>query len=140
MKNISISSVEKTRKAVVIGVFSALAYICVFLFRIEVVFLTFEAKDAVITIGGMFFGPVAAALMSLITSFFEYISVSGTGVLGLLMNFVGSATFSVIPAVIYSRKKTLTNAIVGLIAICCNDCSYASDELGYNSLLLRCYS
>ena len=48
--------------------FCALSYLCLFVFRIKVSFLTFDAKDAVMTIGAMFFGPIAGFTMALVTN------------------------------------------------------------------------
>ena len=79
------SSRERIKKLVLIALFSALAYVCMFVFRIKVSFLTFDAKDAVMAIGSMFLGVVPGALMSLIVAFTEYISVSDTGLYGFLI-------------------------------------------------------
>ena len=76
----------------------ALAYICEFVFRIKVSFLTFDAKDAIIAIGALAFGPVSGVAMSLVVALLELVTVSETGFYGFLMNFLSSAVFSVIPA------------------------------------------
>ena len=47
---------EKIKKLVLVALFAALAYVCMFVFRIKVSFLTFDAKDAVMTVGSMFLG------------------------------------------------------------------------------------
>ena len=101
--------------------FSALAYLCVLVIpHIKVAFLTFDIKDAVITIAAMIYGPVAGAVISLIVSFFEMISVSSTGFWGFLMNFLSSAIFACSASTIYryvpKLKKSLNGAIVGLSA------------------------
>ena len=79
-------------------------------------FLTYEPKDVIITIGAFIFGPIAGILMSLAVSFVEMITVSSTGPIGLLMNFLSSATFVGVASVIYYRKKTMPRAIIGLCA------------------------
>lgn len=106
---------SKTRRIVLISLFSALAYICMFVFRIKVSFLTFDAKDAVITVGAMLLGAPSGIVISFITAFAEYISVSDTGIYGFIMNFVSSAAFSSIAALIYRRRKTINTAIVSLM-------------------------
>jgi riboflavin transporter FmnP len=108
------SSRERIKKLVLIALFSALAYVCMFVFRIKVSFLTFDAKDAVMAIGSMFLGVVPGALMSLIVAFTEYISVSDTGLYGFLMNFISSAAFACTASVFYRRKKGINSAIIGL--------------------------
>ena len=109
------NSNSKTKRIVLISLFSALAYVCMFVFRIKVSFLTFDAKDAVITVGAMLLGAPSGIIISLITAFVEYISVSDTGIYGFIMNFVSSAAFSSTAALIYRRRKTINTAIVSLM-------------------------
>ena len=79
-------------------------------------FLTYEPKDVILTIGGFIFGPIAGIVMSLAVCLIETFTVSTTGVIGLLMNFLSSAVFVGVSAVIYQRRKTLSRAVTGLIA------------------------
>lgn len=94
--------------------FAALAYGVTFVFRIPVQFLTFDAKDAVLTIASFIYGPLAAIIMSLIPAFIEFITISSTGFWGFLMNFASSACFSFTASVIYKYRRTFNGAIVGL--------------------------
>lgn len=79
-------------------------------------FLTYEPKDVVLTIGAFLFGPVAGLIMSLVVCLVEMITVSSTGPIGLLMNFLSSAVFVGVASVIYYRKNTMSRAVAGLIA------------------------
>ena len=79
-------------------------------------FLTYEPKDVILTIGAFIFGPVAGLIMSLVVCTIEMVTISTTGVIGLLMNFLASGVFIGVASVIYYRKKTLSRAIIGLIA------------------------
>ena len=100
-----------------VAVFCAVAYVCQFLFSFKVAFLTFDAKDAVMTVGAMFFGPVWGIVMSLIVALLEMAtSGSGTGFYGFFMNFLSSAVFTALAAWIYRYKHTLLGAILGLTA------------------------
>lgn len=110
------SSRDKIKKIVLIGLFSALAYVCMFVFRIKVQFLTFDAKDAVMTIGAMFLGSVPGVIMSFIVAFVEFVSVSDTGIYGFIMNFASSAVFACVASAIYRHKKGINTAIFGLFA------------------------
>ena len=112
----NLTKTNKTKKMVTVAMFCALAYICVFIFRFKVSFLTFDVKDAVITMGAMFCGPVSAIIMSLIVALIEMITVSDTELYGMLMNFLSSAAFSFTASVIYKRKRNLNGAIIGLFA------------------------
>ena len=78
---------------IAVGVFVALSYICCVLFHFKVAFLSFDLKDAVMTIGAMFFGPLAGFVTVLITCLIEFITISSTGVYGLVMNLLASFTF-----------------------------------------------
>lgn len=102
------------KRIVGIAMFAALAYGVTFVFRIPVQFLTFDAKDAVLTIAAFIYGPVAAIIMSLIPALIEFITISSTGFWGFLMNFISSATFSFTAAVIYKYKRSFNGAIIGL--------------------------
>lgn len=108
-------STKKTRTLVVVALFCALAYLCVFILHIPVAFLTYDAKDAMITVAGMCLGPVAALSLSLTVPFLEFLSISGTGVYGLLMNAAASMAFSLPASLIYRRRKTMTGAVAGLL-------------------------
>lgn len=79
-------------------------------------FLTYEPKDVILTIAAFIFGPIAGILMSVVVCVTEMFTVSSTGVIGLIMNFISSAVFVGVAGFIYSRKKTLPRAIIGLVA------------------------
>lgn len=105
---------EATRRLVMIGLFSAMAYVVMLVLHIKVSFLTLDVKDAVITLCGLYFGPVSALIISVLVPLLEFITVSTTGVYGLIMNILGSVSFSVTASLIYKYKKTLWGAIVAL--------------------------
>lgn len=108
---------QAVRRMALVAVFCAVAYVCQFLFSFKVAFLTFDAKDAVMTVGAMFFGPLWGIVMSLIVALLEMVtSGSGTGFYGFIMNFLSSAVFSALAAWIYRYKHTLLGAILGLTA------------------------
>jgi hypothetical protein len=54
--------------------------------------------------------------MALVTCTVEMLTISTTGPIGLLMNFLSSAVFIGVSSVIYHRKKTMSRAIIGLVA------------------------
>ena len=97
--------------------FSAIAYIIVALIRIPVVlFLSYEPKDVVITIGGFLFGPMAAFIVSAVVSLVEMVTISTTGPIGALMNLLSTCAFACTAALIYKKKHTLCGAVLGLLA------------------------
>lgn len=79
-------------------------------------FLTYEPKDVILTIGAFIFGPVQGIIMSLVVCIVEMFTISSTGILGCIMNFLASGVFVGVASIIYFRKKTLSRAIIGLIA------------------------
>ena len=110
------NSALKFKKLVVAAVFCALAFASMFIMRINVMFLTFDAKDAVITIAGLLLGPVYALAISVAVPIVESITVGDTGPWGLLMDFLSTAVFSCTCALIYKYKKNIKGAVVGLIS------------------------
>lgn len=104
-----------TKALVVMAMMTAMAYAAVTLFRIPVVsFLKYEPKDVIITIGGFMFGPLASVLMSLVVSLVEMVTISDTGPIGALMNFIGTCSFACLAALIYKSFRTIKGAVAGL--------------------------
>ena len=112
MKN----STQKLNRIAATSIFAAIAYLSMFLTPFRVDFLTFDIKDAVMTIGALYLGPLAGLAMSAVTSLPEMFTISQTGIDGMIMNFVGSATYTVVAALIYTYRKSLKNAVLGLVA------------------------
>lgn len=91
-----------------------MAYVVMLVFHIKVSFLTFEAKDAVITLAAMIYGPVAGLIVAFIVTVLEMFTVSETAIYGWIMNFTAAAVFSVTSSLIYSRIRKTWGAITGL--------------------------
>lgn len=105
-----------TKRLVGIAMFAALAYGVTFVFRIPVMFLTFDAKDTMITIAALMYGPISGVIISLLAALLELITISGTGVYGFIMNFASSAAFSATAALIYKYKRNASGAIISFYA------------------------
>lgn len=106
----------KTRKITTIAMLVAISFAAVAFLRIPIVlFLKYDPKDVVITIGGFIWGPLTSVLVSLIVSTIEMITVSETGIIGLVMNILASCSFAAPAAIIYKKKRTLSGAVIGLI-------------------------
>jgi riboflavin transporter FmnP len=84
--------------------------------KIPVQFLTLDIKDSLIILCGLLFGPVTAVAVSFIVPLLEFMTISGTGVYGLIMNVLSSLSFSLTASLIYRYKKTFYGAIVGLVS------------------------
>ena len=106
---------RNVKKMVLIAMLAALAYIAVLVIRIPVVlFLSYEPKDVVITIGGFLLGPMAAFACSAVVSLIEMFSISETGMIGCVMNLLSTCSFACIAALIYKKRHDLTGAVLGL--------------------------
>lgn len=104
------------RTMATIAVFCAMAYVCQYVFRIHVMFLSFDAKDAIMAIGAMLFGPAWGLVMAFFLAFLEFLTVSDTGIIGFVMNFVSSAAFIGVSSWIYRYKRTMNGAVIGLLS------------------------
>lgn len=104
------------KEMVLISMLAAIAYVIVAFIRIPVVlFLKYEPKDVIITIGGFLLGPLAAFITSLVVSLVEMVSISDTGPIGALMNLLSTCSFACTAAIFYKKRHTLSGAISGLV-------------------------
>lgn len=107
----------KAKKITTIAMLSAIAYLVMVIGRVPVVlFLKYEPKDVIITLGGLIWGPLTSFTVSVIVSFIEMFTVSDTGIWGCIMNIISTCSFACTAAVIYKKKHTLSGAVIGLVA------------------------
>lgn len=109
-------SAQRVKKLCVAAMFAALAFASMFVMRINVMFLTCDVKDTVVTIAGLLLGPIYSLGISFLVAFLEFVSIGDTGFWGLLMDFLSTAVFSCTCALIYKYKKNIRGAIVGLVS------------------------
>ena len=109
------NSGDQIRRMVMVAMFTAMAYVTMLVIHIKVGFLTMDVKDAVITLCGLYFGPFAALLIAIVVPLLE-LATSDTGIYGLIMNILGSVSFSVTASLFYKWKKTLWGAVLGLLS------------------------
>ena len=106
---------NSVKKMVSLAMLAAIAYLIVSLVRIPVVlFLKYEPKDVIITIGGFLFGPMAPFIVSAVVSLLEMVTISETGFIGCIMNLLSTCTFACTAALVYKKWHTLKGAIAGL--------------------------
>jgi len=105
---------QNIKKMTALAVFAALAYVVHFI-HIPVSFLNLDFKDVVMTVAGMYFGPVSGIIVAILVPLLEF-PTSETGAYGLIMNLLSSVTFVGVASIIYRFKRTLTGAIIGLSA------------------------
>jgi len=88
----------------------ALAFVAVVAIRIPLIpmlpFLEYEPKDVIILTGGFLFGPMSAAMISVIVTFVEMFTISSTGIIGLIMNVLSTVAFVCPAAYLYKKRQT----------------------------------
>ena len=110
---------NKTKKLVTISMLCALAYVAVLVGRIPLIlFLKYDPKDILITIGGFIFGPATASVMSMIVSILEMCTISTTCPIGCVMNVISTCSFACMASFIYQKRRTLSGAVIGLCLGC----------------------
>lgn len=108
-------NISKTKKLTTIGMLCALAYAAAIIGRIPLVlFLKYDPKDVIIVIGGLIFGPLTSLAITVAVSVIQMFTISGTGILGCIMNIISSCSFACTTAFIYKKKHKLSGAILGL--------------------------
>ena len=105
-----------TKTIVSLAMLTAIAYIVMLLSKLmpSVMFLDFDFKDVVICIGGFTFGPMAAAIISILVAFIEMITISTTGIIGFIMNALATCAFCCTASFVYKKLHTKTGAVLGL--------------------------
>ncbi len=108
----------ETRRLAGLAIFTALALIATIATKwAQIAFLTFDAKDAVITVAAYIYGPASGIMMAFATSVIETLTFGGdTGWYGLLMNILSSVAFSFTASIIYKYKRDINGALIGLIS------------------------
>lgn len=106
---------DRVVRMTLLALLAAMAYLCVLFFRIPVVsFLSYEPKDVILALTGILLGPVEGVAAAVVVSLIEMVTVSGTGVWGLLMNVLASVAFLLPAAILYRMRRTLVSALIGI--------------------------
>lgn len=128
---------KNTRKMTTIGMLCALAYAAAAVGRVPLVlFLKYDPKDAVLAITGFLFGPLSSLLAAGAVSLLEMVTLSDTGVLGLLMNVLSSCSFACTAALVYQKRRRFSGAVTGLL---CGWGCMVSAMLVWNYLITPLY-
>ena len=110
---------NQTQQITLTAMFCALALAMVSFVRIPIVlFLKYDPKDVIIALSGFIISPMTAAIVAIISSVIEMLTVSDTGVIGCIMNIISSCSFACTAAFVYKRKRSLFGAGLGLILGC----------------------
>lgn len=106
---------KDVKKISVTALFCAIAFLMTFVFRFKVGFLTFDLKDAVISVISLLYGPIYGVASAGVVAVLELLSVSDTGLYGLIMNFLSSATFALACGSVYKFKRSFSGAIFAVV-------------------------
>ena len=108
---------SNSAKMAIIGVLSAIAYILMFMeFSVPLmpVFIKMDLSDFPALIGSMAVGPVGGVIIALIKNLL-HLTVTSTGGVGELSNFILNAIFVLPAGFLYKRKKSKKSACGGAI-------------------------
>lgn len=109
-----------TRKLVVMALLSAIAIVvfCFVEFPIPMLlpsFLKFDPSNVITLLAGFALGPIEGVIVCLIKNI-VHVVIKGMGTtmgIGDIFDFVSGATFVLTASLIYRRKKTKKNAVIG---------------------------
>ena len=106
-----------TRSLTTLAMLTAIAYVVMILSKMlpQVSgFLQLDLKDTIICIGGFLFGPLSAAVISIVVAVVEMFTYSDTGIIGCIMNMLATCAFTCTASFVYARVRTKKGAILGL--------------------------
>ena len=104
-----------TKELTTLAMLTAIAYALVATVRIPIVlFLKYEPKDVIITIGGFLMGPGAVLITSGVVSLIEMFSISDTGIIGCIMNMLATCAFCCTASFLYKKLHTKKGAVISL--------------------------
>lgn len=104
----------RTQTLVILSLFVALAYASQLIVHIKVMYLSFDPKDAIITVGAMIYGPIAGLVMSFAVAAIEALTNGSTQFWGFFMNVLSSAVFSFVASFVYKKWRSSVGAALGL--------------------------
>ena len=76
--------------------------------------LQMDLKDTIICIGGFVFGPLSAAIISIVVAVVEMFTYSDTGLIGCIMNVLATVSFCCTASFVYKKLHTRKGAVIGL--------------------------
>ena len=107
------------RTLVIMSMLCAISYVLTVMIRLPISslpFLKYDPKDIVIVLGGLILGPLPAFMLSLVVSLIEMVSISDSGIIGLIMNVLSTCSFACLASFIHKKRPGLKNMFLGVIA------------------------
>ena len=108
---------NNTKKMAVSAMLIAVAFLVTFLTAMFKVagFLSLDLKDAVLSMIALLYGPVYGFISVIAVALIEFLTISSTGVYGLVMNILSSGTFVLVCGLVYKYKRSFGGAITSAI-------------------------
>ncbi|MBE6727155.1 MAG: hypothetical protein E7562_00740 [Ruminococcaceae bacterium] len=111
---------KNIKKLAVSAMLTALAFLltfCTSFFKVSG-FLSLDLKDAVLSVISLMYGPLYGIISVLAVALLEFITISSTGVYGLIMNILASGTFVLVCGLVYKFKRDFFGAILaGILTV-----------------------
>ena len=109
------------KKMVLIGMFSAISVILVYLFRLSLFpmapFLEYDMADIPIILITFMYGPSAGLITTVIVSVIQGVTVSaGSGWIGIVMHIFATGSYVLVAGNIYKRRKNIGWEIIAMVA------------------------
>ena len=112
MKNMRVS------RMTTLALLSAMAFLVSLLSLFPLIpvvpWLLYDAKDVIIVLGGLIYGPVASLIVSGISALLEVMVKGGTWI-DFIMNVIASCSFACVVSVMYKHHKNKKGLYKGLI-------------------------
>ena len=107
----------ETKKIAVSAMLTAVAFLVTFLTAMFKVggFLSLDLKDAVLSIIALLYGPAYGFCSVVVVSLVEFVTISSTGIYGLVMNILSSGVFALVVGTIYKYKRNFSGAIISAV-------------------------
>ena len=104
---------SKTKRVTTIGMLCAITYATMVVGRIPIIlFLKYDPSDVIVTLGGFIWGPMTSCIVSVIVAILEMITVSDTGILGVILEqqevYLSTNEFEVLYLLLQSPQTAFT--------------------------------
>ncbi len=111
------NNINKSKQLVLVSLFSAFGFLFMFIeMSVPIVpaFIKFDISELPALLISFIYGPLSGVVVCLLKNIL-HLTVTNTGGVGELSNFVLGAVFCLVAGNIYKHKRTKTGAIIGML-------------------------
>ena len=117
--NFKSNALQLAKMAMLVAISIVLVLLIHFPIFPMVPFLEYDPADIPILIGGMAFGPIVGAILTVVTAVIQGVTVSASsGIYGIIMHILATLALVLTASIIYTKHKTKKRAIIGLACGC----------------------